>query len=169
MPLNTTDKSVTWSSDNTGIATVSATGVVTGVAAGTATITATTVDGSKAASCTVTVTEAPATSNLTAGKIFTSSVFKDIARITDGSKSTGSFSEDYPNGGGLQYVQVDLGGNYDVSDIKLWHYYGDGRKYKDVIVQISNDPTFQTGVRTVFNNDTNNSAGRGVWNKRRIR
>lgn len=53
-PDNTTDKTVTWSSDNTKIATV-ANGVVTGVAAGTAHITATTKDGGKTASATVTV------------------------------------------------------------------------------------------------------------------
>jgi len=162
MPLNTTDKSVTWTSSDESVATVSSTGSVTGVKAGTATITAATVDGSKESTCAVTVTEAPLVSNLTAGKVFTSPVFKDLGRITDGNRSTGSFSEDYPLGGGLQYVQVDLGGNYNITEIDLWHYYGDGRKYKDVIVEVSNDPTFKTGVRTVYSNDKDNSAGRGV-------
>lgn len=50
---------ISWTSDNTGVATVSS-GKVTGVAAGTATITAkvTTADGDKTATCTVTVTAA---------------------------------------------------------------------------------------------------------------
>ena len=54
-PANATNKNVTWSSNNTSVATVSD-GVVTGVAPGTAEITATTVDGNHTASCTVTVT-----------------------------------------------------------------------------------------------------------------
>ena len=58
LPSNATDKSVTWSSNNTSVATVSSSGLVTGVSAGSATITVTTVDGSKTATCAVTVTPA---------------------------------------------------------------------------------------------------------------
>ena len=55
-PANASDKSVTWKSSNSDIATVSAAGKVTAVSAGTATITATTEDGNYTATCTVTVT-----------------------------------------------------------------------------------------------------------------
>ena len=55
-PENATNKTVTWTSNKTDIATVSDKGVVTAVAAGEATITVTTEDGSKTAECTVTVT-----------------------------------------------------------------------------------------------------------------
>ena len=55
-PSNATNKSVTWTSSNPSVATVSSSGVVTAVANGTATITATTADGSnKTATCAVTV------------------------------------------------------------------------------------------------------------------
>ena len=56
-PSNATEKGVNWSSSNTGVVTVSSSGVLTPKATGTATITATTVDGGKTATCAVTVEE----------------------------------------------------------------------------------------------------------------
>ena len=58
LPVNAADKTVSWSSDNSDVATVDATGKVTAVAAGTTTITVTTTDGGKTATCTVTVMDA---------------------------------------------------------------------------------------------------------------
>ena len=55
LPENATDPSVTWSSSNTSVATVSSFGVVTAKAVGSTTITINTNDGSKTATCTVTV------------------------------------------------------------------------------------------------------------------
>ena len=70
-PDDATDKSITWTSDNTAVATV-ANGKVTALAAGTATITAKA--GEKSASCSVTVS-APAVTDGLAGKTF---VFADV-------------------------------------------------------------------------------------------
>lgn len=64
LPSGATNKSVTWSTSNNGVATVS-NGVVTAVAAGTATITVTTVDGSFTSTCVVTVLD-PAIENVKA-------------------------------------------------------------------------------------------------------
>ncbi len=62
-PSNATNQGVSWSSSNTGVATVNSSGVVTGVSTGSATITATSNDGSFIANSAITVT-APAPSNL---------------------------------------------------------------------------------------------------------
>ncbi len=56
-PSNATNTAVTWSSSNTGIATVDGSGKITAVAVGKATITATTADGGKTSTCEVTVTQ----------------------------------------------------------------------------------------------------------------
>jgi len=55
-PENATNKNVTWTTSDSSVATVSATGLVTGVSQGSATITVTTEDGSFTASANVTVT-----------------------------------------------------------------------------------------------------------------
>jgi len=55
-PSNATDQSVSWSSNNTSVATVNSSGQITAVSAGTATITVTTTDGGYTDTCTVTVT-----------------------------------------------------------------------------------------------------------------
>jgi len=55
-PADAANKSLTWTSDNTAVATVNENGVVTAVAEGTAKITVKTADGEKTAVCTVTVT-----------------------------------------------------------------------------------------------------------------
>lgn len=78
-PDGATDKSVSWSSDNTAVATVDASGNVTGVKGGTATITATANDGSGVkGSCKITVkglvktiTLDPATKTVLEGESFT--------------------------------------------------------------------------------------------------
>jgi uncharacterized protein YjdB len=56
-PENATNKSVTWSSNKTSVATVSSDGYVTAIKPGKATIKVTTFDGGYTAKCTVTVTE----------------------------------------------------------------------------------------------------------------
>lgn len=56
LPTDVSNTNVTWTSSDLSVATVDAQGVVTAVSAGTATITVTTSDGSKTATCAVTVT-----------------------------------------------------------------------------------------------------------------
>ena len=58
-PANADNKAVTWSSSDTAVATVDASGLVTAKAEGTATITVTTVEGGKTAQCVITVPHVP--------------------------------------------------------------------------------------------------------------
>ena len=101
---------------------------------------------------------------LSADKPVTSSddlpIIGDLDMITDGDcdGSDGSYVELGP---GLQWVQIDLEKSHEFFGIVLWHFHKNARAYLDVIVQISDDPTFKTGVTTVYNNDHDNSAGLG--------
>lgn len=68
--------------------------------------------------------------------------------------------------GGPEWVQVDLGQSYDVQRVNIRSDWGSDatteRIGKDYVVMLSNDPTFATGVTTIFNNDADNSSGYGV-------
>ena len=61
---------------------------------------------------------------------------------------------------GLQWVQIDLRASCLIHAIRVLHAIGPDIYY-DVIIQISDDSTFERGVRTVFNNDDDGSSGRG--------
>lgn len=61
LPSNATNKSVSYASNNTGVATVNSSGLVTAVANGTATITVTTADGNKTSTAAITVNTATGT------------------------------------------------------------------------------------------------------------
>jgi hypothetical protein len=82
--------------------------------------------------------------------------------ITDGDKegSDGSYVELGP---GTQWVQIDLGAPADIYALVVWHFHNEGRVYHDVVVQVSDDPDFiKGGVKTVYNNDFDNSSGLGI-------
>ena len=64
--------------------------------------------------------------------------------------------------GGVQWVQLDLGAEHEITAVCVWHDQGDERVYKDVIVQISNDEKFLKDVTTIFNNDHDDSAKLGA-------
>jgi hypothetical protein len=81
--------------------------------------------------------------------------------ITDGSKE-GTEGNWVELASGLQWVQIDLEKPAEIYAIVLWHYHAEARVYRDVVVQLADDPDFIDNVRTVFNNDQDNSAGLGV-------
>jgi hypothetical protein len=103
--------------------------------------------------------------NVAAGAAVTASdsepIIGDLEMLTDGDKegADGSFVEFGP---GEQWVQVDLGADFSLYAVVLWHYHSQARIYHDIVVQLSDDPDFVTGVTTVYNNDRDNSLGLGV-------
>jgi len=91
----------------------------------------------------------------------TEPIIGELEFVTDGEKSgeEGYYVELGPM---LQWVQIDLEGTYDLHAILVWHYHSQARVYRDVIVQVSEDPDFITGVTTIFNSDHDNSSGLGI-------
>lgn len=85
----------------------------------------------------------------------------ELEQVTDGSKSgdTESYVE-LPRG--RQWVQIDLGKPSRLYAVVVWHNHGAPLIYHDVVVQVAADADFITGVRTLFNNDYDNSAGLGI-------
>jgi hypothetical protein len=88
-------------------------------------------------------------------------VIGEVSAVTDGEKSgeDGYFVEFGP---GKQWVQIDLKAPAALSAIIVWHYHSQARVYRDVIVQVSDDKDFVSGVATVFNNDHDNTSGLGI-------
>jgi len=62
---------------------------------------------------------------------------------------------------GSEWVQVDLGEKATIYAVLVWHNHADARVYRDVIVQVSDDPDF-LDAQTVHNNDYDNSSGDGI-------
>ena len=109
---------------------------------------------------------APAgTENVALGKSIASSdeepIIGEIEMITDGDKEAadGSYVELGPF---LQDVIIDLGAQHDIYAILVWHFHKQARVYFDFVVQVADDPDFITNVKTVYNNDHDNSAGLGI-------
>jgi hypothetical protein len=104
------------------------------------------------------------TENVALKKIVTSSdkypVIGEISYITDGKKdaSEGYFVELGPFS---QNIVIDLQKDYNLYAIVVWHYHLQARVYYDVIVQVADDAKFTKNVRTLFNNDIDNSSKQG--------
>ena len=81
--------------------------------------------------------------------------------INDGDKdgNEGSWVELGP---GKQWAQIDLAKSANIYAVLLWHFHAQARVYRDVVVQVCDDPTFRSGVTTIFNNDFHNELGLGA-------
>lgn len=106
--------------------------------------------------------------NVAAGKPVTSSVKPftgELSQITDGKKEAFDYDA-IEMKKGSQWVQVDLGQEYVIHAIVMWHDHRYIQVMHDVILQVSDDPEFKNNVQTVFNNDVDNSSGLGVGTDR---
>ena len=105
------------------------------------------------------------TTNVALGKPVAASdqspIIGNVEMITDGDKEArqGSFVELGPS---LQHVTIDLEEPQEIFAVAVWHYHRQLRVYFDVVIQTADDPDFVTNVKTLFNNDIDNSAGLGV-------
>ncbi|HOX01292.1 MAG TPA: discoidin domain-containing protein [Candidatus Paceibacterota bacterium] len=81
--------------------------------------------------------------------------------VTDGDKEStdSSFVELHRR---TQWVQIDLDAPHEIYAILIWHAHHTPQIYYDVVVQISDDPDFTQNVKTVYNNDYDNSSGLGI-------
>jgi len=81
--------------------------------------------------------------------------------IDDGDKdgNEGSWVELGP---GKQWVQIDLAKKVSISAILIWHFHSQPRVYREIVAQVSDDPTFKSGVVSIFNNDLSNELGLGA-------
>ncbi len=107
----------------------------------------------------------PGLKNMALGKPVTCShpngiVIGEISMATDGETSQHyeAFVETGPE---LQWIQIDLEEEVELHAVWLWHtmsYW----VFNDVVIQVSNDSTFSNdSIRTLFNNDRDNSSGLG--------
>lgn len=107
--------------------------------------------------------------NIASGKKITSSdkgvSASVLARITDGNKEAGEDATAMLRKG-LQWIQFDLGAPQEIYAIVFWHAHDTAKVYRSVIVQVADDPDFTSNVRTLFNNDRDNSAGLGAGTDR---
>jgi hypothetical protein len=111
----------------------------------------------------------PGLKNLAKGAKITSSdknaTQEMLEKITDGDKEAADQSIIFLRKG-TQYVQFDLGAPSEVFAIVIWHAFNAAKVYHDVVVQIADNADFTQNVKTIFNNDQDNSSGLGVGTDR---
>jgi hypothetical protein len=103
--------------------------------------------------------------NVARGKKVTSSDKKPItgefAQVTDGDRE--AYDEQVVElHRGTHWVQVDLEKEYAISALVIWHDHRWLQVFRDVVVQVADDAEFTKNVRTLYNNDVDNSSGLGI-------
>jgi pectate lyase len=160
-PEDATDKTVTWSSSDSNIATVNAAGVVTGIANGGTTITAATADGGLTATSTVSVSNDEAQDSGGDELVLQENEtgFCSVEGAIDNNHSgfTGSGFANTTNAAGSRIiwrVKAQVGDTYTLD----WRYANGGDTNRNATVYVGNeqtDVTFpSTGSWTSWTNDS---------------
>ncbi|WP_405369850.1 chondroitinase-B domain-containing protein [Nonlabens sp. Asnod2-A12] len=162
-PSTAANQQVNWSSSDTTIAIVDASGVVTGVAAGNATITATTVDGGFTTTSMITVTAPlmapdclPGTNlalNASVDSFTNEQVGNEAINVIDGNDSNRWSAMTFP-----QSMVIDLGEGLNVSGMNLFPF--SGRDYQYVIEGSTTSAT--SGFTTLVDRQANTTGGTSI-------
>ncbi len=88
-----------------------------------------------------------------------------LAKLIDGDKEASEQSIIYLRKG-TQWVQMDLGTPQEIFALVIWHAHNAAKVYHDVIVQAADDQDFIQNVKTIYNNDQDNTSGLGVGTDR---
>ncbi|MHC5054662.1 MAG: FMN-binding protein [Planctomycetota bacterium] len=88
-------------------------------------------------------------------------VMGEIAQITDGVKDAAE-SAFVEVGFGTMWVQLDFETPHEIYCALVWHDHTQKMVYTDVIVQVADDAEFTKNVKTLFNNDRDNSSELGA-------
>ncbi|MEQ9304732.1 MAG: discoidin domain-containing protein, partial [Marinoscillum sp.] len=149
-PSDASNQDVSYSSNNTSVATVSASGVVTAVAEGTATITVTTDDGGFTDTSIISVTEPSSGTNLALNKTVTGTGTPDgtnvPANLVDDDVTTRWSVSGFP-----QSATVDLGGTFTLGSTEVTCY--SDRAYQ-VIIEASTNGSSYTQIVDRSSNTT---------------
>lgn len=100
--------------------------------------------------------------NVAYGKTATGTVAENAtypySRITDGDITTTNYAR--AGSSGLQCITVDLTQTYDLDEITIWHYWGDGRTYYSNTTYVSSDNS--TWIPVIANYQAETSTGKSV-------
>jgi hypothetical protein len=88
-----------------------------------------------------------------------------LVKLTDSDKEASDQSIFYLRKS-TQWVQMDFGAPQEIFAVVIWHAHNSAKVYQDVIVQVADDADFIENVKTLFNNDQDNTSGLGVGTDR---
>lgn len=153
LPSNATDKSVSWSTSNSSVASVSSSGVVTAKAIGSATITATTTDGGFTASATINVVES---SGLDDSTLLVYMCGADLE--SDNSFATADIKEMLSVSGQPDDVNIVI----QTGGAKSWHYTGVDASGNSVSIQYNKSQRWHIENKKLVNDTTSSSVNMGA-------